>query len=339
MKGILSQFDGRFGCLDSWYFAYHSWRNKHAPAMFHKGWGNQAAIDAVSDQWQVIGSPATPAVAWDDEWRIGYKGVCVRNGHFPTPAHCEYLPPESHTAFFRFVRPQWPRGEAVALLMPASREVGVEARMPIARALAKRGISTVLLESPLMGRRQSPQQVGTMLSHFSDFLVLSACAINEGQSLIQWLGQMDFKAVCVAGISKGGYLATVAGMRSPDSVRIVSVVAPHSGVAVLLEGLLGRLCDWDLLQKSSGESKPVRQHMAEVFDRTSLERLPLPSEARRLIVIGATNDRYVPASSQQRMQSLWGDRADYRWLPGGHVSSIAESSHVIDAITEALALD
>jgi len=87
-----------------------------------------------------------------------------------------------------------------------------------------------------------------MLSHFSDFLVLSACAINEGQSLIQWLGQMDFKAVCVAGISKGGYLATVAGMRSPDSVRIVSVVAPHSGVAVLLEGLLGRLCDWDLLQ-------------------------------------------------------------------------------------------
>ena len=160
MMGILSQFDGRFGCLDSWYFAYHSWRNKHAPAMFHQGWGNQAAIDAVSAQWQVIGSPATPAVAWDDEWRIGYKGVYVRDGHFPTPAHCEYLPPESHTAFFRFVRPQWPRGEAVALLMPASREVGVEARMPIARALAKRGISTVLLESPLMGRRQSPQQIG-----------------------------------------------------------------------------------------------------------------------------------------------------------------------------------
>ena len=104
-----------------------------------------------------------------------------------------------------------------------------------------------------------------MLWHFSDFLVLSACAINEGQSLIQWLGQMDFKAICVAGIRKGGYLATVAGMGSPNSVRIVSVVAPHSGVAVFLEGLLGRLCDWDLLQKSSGEEKPVRQHMAEAF--------------------------------------------------------------------------
>jgi hypothetical protein len=110
-----------------------------------------------------------------------------------------------------------------------------------------------------------PQQVETMLSHFSGFLVLSACAINEGQSLIQWLGQMDFKAICVAGISKGGYLATVAGMRSPNSVRIVSVVAPHSGVAVFLEGLLGRLCDWDLLQKSSAEAKPVRQHTAEAF--------------------------------------------------------------------------
>ena len=188
-------------------------------------------------------------------------------------------------------------------------------------------------------RRQSPQQVGTMLSHFSDFLVLSACAINEGQSLIQWLGQMDFKAISVAGISKGGYLATVAGLRSPDAVRIVSVVAPHSGVAVLLEGLLGRLCDWDLLPKSRGQSKSVRQHMAEVFDRTSLERRPLPSVARRLIVIGATNDRYVPASSHLLMQSHWGDRADCRWPPDGHVSSIAEPGHVVDAITEALALD
>jgi hypothetical protein len=128
----------------------------------------------------------------------------------------------------------------------------------------------------------------------------------------------------------------VAELHAPDSVKVVSIVAPHSGVPVLLEGVLGGLCNWSQLQRTSGSSKPVRQNVAEVFDRTSLERLPMPSLTRRLIVIGARNDRYVPASSHERMQAHWGDRADYRWLPGGHVSSISERGHVIDAITEAL---
>jgi len=340
MMGLLSLADGRLGRLDHWYFAYHCHRNRYAPAMFHKGWGSQEAIDALNEHWQMPSPPLMPDIEWDGQWLHPRDGLAVRNGRFPVPAHRAYLPPESHTAFFSFVRPQLSESDSVALLLPASREAGVQARMPIARALAKRGISTVLLESPFMGRRQSPHQVGTMLTYFSDFLVLSAACIEEARSLTAWLGQQPFKKVCVAGISKGGYLATVAGLRAAAPVQVVSIVAPHSGVPVLLEGLLGSLCDWELLQRTSGSAKPVRQHMAEVFDRTSLEHLPLPSSMpgvpKRLIMIGARNDRYVPATSYERMQAHWGEHADVRWLPGGHVSSISERAHFINAISDSL---
>lgn len=338
--GILSLADGHLGRIDRWYFAYHCYRNRTSPAMFHEGWGNHAAIETLTEQWQKSSVPPIPDVVWDHEWLDELDGTSIRNGRFAAPAYREYLPPESRTAFFRFVRPQRIESDAVALLTPTSREAGVESRMPIARGLAERGISTILLESPLMGRRRSAHQSGTTLSHFSDFLVLSGACIEEARGLIAWLGQQPFKNVCVAGISKGGYLATVAGLRSAASVRTVSMVAPHSGVPVLLEGLLGRLCDWDMLQRTSGSVKPVRQLMAEVFDRTSLERLSMPlstqDAAKRLIAIGARRDRYVPASSYERMQAHWGRHADFRWLPGGHVSSIFERRHFVEAISQAL---
>ncbi len=338
--GILSLADGQLGRLDNWYFAYHCHRNRHAPSMFHKGWGSQSAIEALNEAWQTPSPAVLPDVEWDDEWQSTRDGLSIRNGRFLAPAHRDFLPVESHTAYFRFVRPQLVESSAAALLTPASREAGVEARMPIARALAKRGISTVLLESPFMGRRQPSDQAGTMLSYFSDFLVLRAASIEEARSLTEWLGQQSFKSICVAGISKGGYLATVAGLRASSPVQVVSIVAPHSGVPVLLEGLLGSLCDWDLLQRSSGSLKPVRQQMAEVFERTSLERLPMPAPRegakKRLIMIGARNDRYVPATSYERMAAHWGGRAEVRWLPGGHVSSIFETAHFVNAISHAL---
>jgi hypothetical protein len=36
------------------------------------------------------------------------------------------------------------------------------------------------------------------------------------------------------------------------------------------------------------------------------------------------------------MQTHWGPHADVRWLPGGHVSSIAERGHLVNTIVEAL---
>jgi surfactin synthase thioesterase subunit len=64
--------------------------------------------------------------------------------------------------------------------------------------------------------------------------------------------------------------------------------------------------------------------------------LPSPDSLRRLTLIAARRDHYVPAQSYERMQRHWAGAATVRWLRGGHVSSIAERGHLIRAITEAL---
>lgn len=334
--GILSTIDGCLGKLDQFYFAYHCFRNRRSPPMFHQGWGSHEAIAAVNADWQSPRKPSVPEIEWEADWTATADKLWVRNGSFTTPAHHAHLPPESRVAYLRFVRPTREAGGPVVLLTPTSREVGVDGRIPVARALAKLGISTVLLESPFMGRRKPQAQHGATLSHFSDFLVLSAACIEEARGVLAWLGGQSFDNICIGGISKGGYLAAVAGLRSPVPVQVVSLLAPHSGVPVLLDGLLGRLCDWNMLQRTSGSRAPVRQQMEEVFEQTSLEHLPLPDSARRLTLIGARHDHYVPAQSYERMQHHWAGNATVRWLRGGHVSSIAERGHLIRALAEAL---
>lgn len=187
-----------------------------------------------------------------------------------------------------------------------------------------------------MGRRKPAAQHGVTLQYFSDFLVLAAAAIEETRAVLHWLHLQGLDTPCVAGISKGGYLAAVAGLRSPATPRVVALLPPHSGVPVLIDGLLGRLCDWDLLQRTSPSARPVRQLVTEVFAQTSLERLPPPAASQSVTLIAARRDRYVPREAYARLARHWHGRAQVRWLAGGHVSSIAERSHFLNAITDAL---
>jgi len=77
--------------------------------------------------------------------------------------------------------------------------------------------------------------------------------------------------------------------------------------------------------------------MIELFESTSLELLTPPPAPWRVTIIGARKDRYVPANSYSRMQEVWKNRATVQWLPGGHVSSIAERRHIVRAITQTFA--
>lgn len=332
LMALLSFLDGLVGGLDEWYFSYHCYANRLKPPMFYQGWGSREAIGAVNRGWLSMEEPLRIDMRWDENWTEQAPNLWIRPGRFATPAYREHLPPESWQAFVHFIRPAPQAPGPVVVILPTSREAGIQGRMPAARALARRGISSVLLESPYMGRRKPVAQHGTTLAHFSDFFVLSAVVIEEARAVLAWLADQAFTDLGVAGISKGGYLATVAGLRASVPTRIVALLAPHSGVAVLLDGLLGRLCDWDTLQQTSGSSVPVRSQMAEVFAATSLERLPFPQESQRLTLIGARRDRYVPPHSYEMLQRHWGARAEVKWLPGGHVSSIAERGHFIDAV-------
>lgn len=330
---LLSRFDGVVGRLDELYFRYHCYMNSGDPAMFHRGWGSHEAIAEVNRHWMDVGPSVPVAPQWESEWRSDKPRLWVRRGTFPTPCHREHLPRESQLAGFCLVRPAPALVGPTVVLMPTSREAGVAGRMPLARRLAEQGVSSVLLESPFMGWRKPASQQGRTLSHFSDFLVLSAVSIEEARALLDWLAALGVTQLGVAGISKGGYLAAVAGLRSVQRPHVAAFLPPHSGVAVLLDGLLGRLCDWEALQCTSGSAMPVREQMAEVFAQTSLQRLPGPAASQRLILVGARQDRYVPRHSYETMQQHWHGCAEVRWLAGGHVSSIADHRPFFEAVS------
>jgi pimeloyl-ACP methyl ester carboxylesterase len=333
---ILTLIDGALGKLDEWYFRYHCHLNRDAPPMFHRGWGSQTALAAVNGRWNEPELPRPIDIAWETDWSLTSHGLWTRSGSFPTPLHVEHLPPESARAYVHFVRPTLKGTGAVVVLPPTSREAGVAGRLPTAWALAREGISSMLLESPYMGRRKPQSQHGATLQHFSDFLVLCAAAIEEARAVLAWLAGQGFRELCTAGISKGGYLATVAGLRSSAPAHVVALLPPDSGVPVLIDGLLGRLCDWDLLQRTSGSSQPVKQQMIDLFEPTSLVRLPAPASGQRVTLIAARRDRYVPRDAYERLAQHWKGRADVRWLGGGHVSTIAERGHLIRAIIDTL---
>jgi hypothetical protein len=333
---LLSTLDGMLGKLDEWYFRYHCYVNRHAPPLFHRGWGSRAAIEAVNRQWDAPQRARPSEVAWTGDWAPWARGLWTRTGSFPTPLHGSHLPPRSQSAYLQVVSPAPALAGPAVVMPPTSREAGVAARLPIARALAARGIASVLLESPYMGRRRPLDQHGTTLQYFSDFLVLSATAIEEARAVLAWLHERGVDRLGIAGISKGAYLATVAGLRSAMPVRVVALLPPDSGTAVLIDGLLGRLCDWEVLQRTSGSPVPVKQQVADVFSPTRLDRLPLPNASQRVTLVAARRDRYVPCDAYERLCVHWRGHADVRWLPGGHVSTIAERRHLIGAITDSL---
>ncbi|MDP5009022.1 MAG: alpha/beta hydrolase family protein [Glaciimonas sp.] len=203
---LLSFIDGRLGKLDQWYFHCHRFANRRSPAMFHRGWGNTEVLAAVNAHWRTPAPPPQMEITWETTWLESKKGVQYRRGSFPTPAYKQYLPLASARAYCHFVRPSTrspsPGREPVVVLMPTSREIGVTKRLPLAHALAKQGITSLLLESPLMGRRKSDEQHGTTLSYFSDFLLLAAASIEEGRAALGWLSDQGYdKLGCTAALA------------------------------------------------------------------------------------------------------------------------------------------
>ncbi|CAG9465330.1 unnamed protein product [Pedinophyceae sp. YPF-701] len=59
----------------------------------------------------------------------------------------------------------------------------------------------------------------------------------------------------------------------------------------------------------------------EIMNRfTDLTQLPPPLQPEATILVGATEDEYVPPSSTLKLAKAWGNR-EVRWVKGGHVSS------------------
>lgn len=303
---------------------------------FSKGWGDPAAMEEVQRRIFSSQPPADITVQWESEW-TPYLGHVARDGYFDTPWFQPYLPAECRTCYFRLILPEPEARCPVYLQMATSGEEGYGAREAnFAIPLLARGHGSLIVEHPYLGRRRPASQRSTRLGHVSDFLLLGGAAVEEARSLLQWLRTRGHAQLGITGVSIGGHLAALAGVLTGFDVAIVPHVAPHSAVPVFSEGLLRKACDWEKLAEDGADPQYASRRLCSCLHFTGMEHFPPPRQDSAVIAIAALDDRFVPRHSIERLAHHWPD-AEFRWVKGGHVSSIVGRRKVhLEALFDAM---
>ena len=305
---------------------------------FSKGWGDHAAMDEVQRHISSGQRPADITVKWESEW-TPYLGHFARDGYFETPWFQPYLPAECRTCYFRLIQPEPDSPCPVYLQMATSGEEGYRAREAnFAIPLLDKRHGSLILEHPFLGRRRPSGQHSTRLGQVSDFLLLGGTAVEEARSLLQWLRTKGYRQLGITGVSIGGHLAALAGVLTGFDVAIVPYVAPHSAVPVFSEGLLKQACDWEKLAGNRIDTQFASRRLCRCLQFTGMEHFPPPRNNSAVIAVAALDDRFVPRHSIETMSRHWPD-AEFRWIKGGHVSSILGRRKVhLAALFDAMAM-
>ncbi|MHB1586270.1 MAG: alpha/beta hydrolase family protein [Acidiferrobacteraceae bacterium] len=302
--------------------------------MFSGGWGSDVAIKAVVGDYTSQMQPIPISVEWDEPILSG-NGLTECHGHFAAPRYAAHLPIEARTVYIKRIWPTDAVSPPLVVHLPTTREEGFSGRDRTAAELACHGIGSVLIEGAFLGRRRPASQSTATLLHLSDFFLLCGSAIEESRSLLAWLAAEGTSKLCVAGVSKGGYIAAAAGAKMPFPVAVATIVAPESGRDVFIRGLTYDRCDWRALRSTAPKGKSLDAQITALFEQTALSRLAAPSPRTPIIAVGAHKDRFVPPEAYRTLHSAW-PTVELRWLPGGHISAIAERSHLIDAVCDAV---
>lgn len=327
------------GIIDNLY-AYVKNKAGRSPGslFFSHGWGDGSAIAEVKSRI-FSGQPAADIeVKWESDW-TPYLGHFARDGYFETPFFREYLPVECRTCYFRLILPELEKPCPVYLQMATTGEEGYrsrEANMVV--PLLQQACGSLILEHPYLGRRRPSQQSSTRLSHVSDLLLLGGAAVEEARALLEWLRNNGYFHLGITGVSIGGHLAALTGVLTPFDIAIVPCVAPHSAVPIFTEGLMKKSCDWRTLSADESDPSPANLQLVKYLHFTGIEQYPRPRNNGAVIAIAALDDRFVPRHSTETLSRHWPD-AEFRWIKGGHVSSIlGQKKAFLSALVDAMSM-
>ncbi len=307
---------GRGHWLDRLYLA-----TSRGPRLFRGGWGDIALLESI----EVLARGPLPTHAIDVAWREPrvHRGLRLRHGTFESPA-ASLLPEESKTAVVLEVAPDGDEArDMTCVAFAATSEEGFDKRLGLARLLARRGVTTVILENPFYGARRPRGQIGSKLRFASDQCSMVAAAILEGRALANHLrerGGEGSGALAVAGVSMGGLVAADVVALSPFPLAVVACLAPSSGVAVYLDGPLGQRVDWERLAQEAGGHEAARARFARLVLRPGdVTTHPPPRCPELAILVAGTHDLIVPPSACRAIHDHWSG-SELRTWSGGHVS-------------------
>ena len=116
-------------------------------------------------------------------------------------------------------------------------EGSLRRRKTMALPLLARGVASIIPEHPFYGERSSKEfRPSSVPATFTDFLMMSRAAADEGVALIRYLKGEGFVRICSAGVSMGSYTAMAAAARSGEAVAIAACLPMHSARRRLYSG-------------------------------------------------------------------------------------------------------
>lgn len=278
--------------------------------LFRRGWGDPEALEAyLAEATTLSAIPEIPIRRGRD---IRHDSLTWCDLSFESPGR--FLPEPTRLARARWLRASQD-GERLVILMAAWNGHGYTGRLPLARALAARGISSVMLEQPFYGERRPHPDEHQPLATVADFMWMGRAAVLEGRVLADHFRRRGH-TVGVAGFSMGGNMAGYLAGSMPFPVAPALLGAPCSPAPVFLNGILRSTIDWEAL---GGSNAQTRRRLGDILRTADVVRFPAPAHTRAAVLVGATRDGYIPTSAVQAIHRHW-PGSHLEWVHGGHAA-------------------
>jgi pimeloyl-ACP methyl ester carboxylesterase len=216
----------------------------------------------------------------------------------------------------------------------------------LARHLAIRGVTSVILENPFYNSRAPRSQRGAKLAVVSDLADMGRGTVEEACGLLSFWYERGHHRLAVAGVSQGGLHAAMAASLCPFPVAVVAAFAPPSAASVFTQGCLSSAVDWKAVGDGLGirddpTHEKARRALNDLLERfSSIENFPESAAGGKHILIAGGADQYVlPDSVASWRQAR--PEIEVRWLPAaGHVSGVMiHYEHVRQAVCDVVQVD
>ena len=286
---------------------------------FTDGWGDE---DLLHPDLSRLDSAPLP-IHWLTRERR--DDIVVTHGAFASPA--SHLPDRASRGSVLLVEPEV-ETDRIVVLMPAWNEHEPHVRVALARRLAARGVSSVILENAYFGSRHPDPAEGHPIRTVADFMVMGESACVEATGILAWLVGTG-RQIGVAGYSMGGNTAAIVAASVPFPVAAAPLAASHSPSPVFLDGVLRHGISWDALG-GIGEADRLR----DVLLRVSVLDIPARPHVQQAVIVGARSDAYIPQSAVADLADHW-PGAELRWEPGGHATLVwLRKDRLADAVVD-----
>lgn len=288
---------------------------------FAEGWGDRSLVHPEPISASV---PEALSVTWLSQEAEPY-GLLIEHGAFTSPA--ENLPSRSRQGSVISVSPSEAQNRVV-LLMPAWNEHDPKVRVALAGHLARKGIRSIILESPYYGSRRPNPEHDQPIRTVSDFVVMGVAAVTEARGLLTWFHAEGWD-VGVSGYSMGGNTAAIVAATMPFPVASAPLAASHSPGPVFLDGVLREGIAWDALGGRSQEGK-----LRSALGAISVLNVEPAAHTQHAVVVRVSRDGYIPKSAVHALADHW-TGSELRVVRGGHATAIwYRKDELTDAIVD-----